>query len=293
MLADRFNLFISEWEDAPARLPAGVSAWAIGDVHGHLDHLNALLAAVETLIAEAPPGPRHLVMMGDYIDRGPANIGVLQRVAALRIPGVTVTRLLGNHEQFLDRFLNDETVEPDFVDFWAANGGLATLVDMGVYPGDIRRYGPLAVIDQVRATAPGSIRLALGELELSLRLGGYLFAHAGVHPLYPLDDAEQQRLTTIRQPFLDGEGWIHDFVVVHGHSIVGPDLERHRIAVDSGCYHTGVLTCVELREDRARFICATRDETLDGLLRIRGRRPLSSETWRAMAGLSWPRGSRS
>lgn len=284
MPSERFNLFISDWEDAPARLPAGMSAWAIGDVHGYLDHLNALLKVVETLVAQAPPGPRHLVMMGDYIDRGPANIGVLQRVAALRIPGVTVTCLLGNHEQYLDTLLNDKTMEPDFVDLWTANGGLATLVDMGVFPGDIRRYGPLAMIDQIRATAPASLRRALGELELTIRLGGYLFAHAGVHPLHPLDDADQQRFTTIRQPFLDGEGWIHDFAVVHGHSIVGPDVERHRIAVDSGCYHTGVLTCVELREDRARFICATRDENLGGLLKIRGRRPLSSETWRRMAG---------
>ena len=282
MTGEAFNIFISDWEAAPAQAPAGVSAWAIGDLHGHLDHLEALLTSVESLIAQAPPGPRHLVMMGDYVDRGPANIGALERVAALELPGVNVTRLIGNHEQFLQSFLNDPATDADFLHFWSDNGGLDTLGDLGLRPGDIDKFGATAVIDRIRETTPPGVKRALESLEITFRLGGYLFAHAGVHPLYPLEDAERQRFTTIRQPFLNGVGWIHDFAVVHGHSIVGPDIAPHRIAVDSGCFHTGVLTCVELRDDRARFICATQEPDLDGLLRIRGRRPLSKETWRKL-----------
>jgi serine/threonine protein phosphatase 1 len=277
-----FNIFISDWENAPAALPAGVSAWAIGDVHGHLGHLNALLGAVETRIAMAPPGPRHLIIMGDTIDRGPDSIAALERCASLTLPGVTVTRLLGNHEAFLDHFLRGEDADERFLVFWTDNGGLATLANLGVSNGDLRTREGRSIIQTVRATAPWTVRQALDGLEPSLRLGGYLFVHAGVHPLYPLDDTEHQRLTTIREPFLGGEGWMHDFVVVHGHSIVGPDILAHRIAVDSGAYYTGVLTCVELRGDQARFIVATRDRDLDGLLKIRGRRPLAGETWRRL-----------
>ena len=275
-----FNIFVSDWEDAPAALPAGVSAWAIGDVHGYLGHLKALLATVGTLITRAPPGPRHLIFVGDTIDRGPDSIGALELATSLTIPGVAVTALRGNHEEFLSRFLND--ADEDFLDFWSMNGGLTTLANLGVTLGDIRRRGAAAVIAEVRAQAPAGVRRALERLEIGLKLGGYVFVHAGVHPRHLLTDAENQRLTTMREPFLTGEGWMHDFAVVHGHSIVGPDIKPHRISVDSGAYNTGVLTCAELHGDKARFIAATPDDTLDALMKIRGRRPLSAETWRRL-----------
>jgi serine/threonine protein phosphatase 1 len=278
-----FNIFVSEWEDGPARLPPGLAAWAIGDVHGQLAHLDALLAAVRTLIDAAPPGPRHLVLMGDYIDRGPDNIAALERAGSLDIPGVAVTALRGNHEDYLDRFLNDASVGEDLVANWVVNGGDATLANLGVSEKDLRDRGAAAVARAVRAQPLPGVRRALARLEIALRLGGYLFVHAGVHPRYPLHDAVRQRPTTIREPFLAGEGWVHDFAVVHGHSIVGPDIAPHRIAVDSGAFWTGVLTCVELRDDRARFIAATRDDDLERLRRIPGRRPLSAERWRRLS----------
>jgi serine/threonine protein phosphatase 1 len=276
-----FNIFVSEWEDAPARLPPGVGAWAIGDVHGQLAHLDALLAACRTLITAGPAGPRHLILMGDYIDRGPDNIAALERAGSLEIPGVDVTVLRGNHEDYLDGFLNDDAVGEDFVDNWVLNGGDATLDNLGVSRGDLRDRGAAAVAEAVRTQPLAGVRRALARLEIALRLGGYLFVHAGVHPRLPLGDV-RQRLTTIREPFLSGEGWIHDFAVVHGHSIAGPDVAPHRIAVDSGAFWTGVLTCVELRDDQARFIAATRDDDLERLGRIPGRRPLSAERWRRL-----------
>jgi serine/threonine protein phosphatase 1 len=274
------RLFLSEWEDSPAWLPRGVSVWAIGDVHGHLAHLDALLSGVTRLMDAAPAAERHLITLGDYIDRGPANIATLLRVASLAPPGVEVTRLRGNHEEFLAKFLNEPDVGEGFLDFWMANGGLATLMNLGVSLDDLRRLGADAVIDRVRRTASKAVHDALSSLVLGRRLGGYLFVHAGIHPVNLAADGAHLKPTTIREPFLSAETWAHDFVVVHGHSIVGPDIEPHRIAVDSGCYYTGVLTCVELRDRRARFLCATRDESLDGLRKIRARRALSEETWR-------------
>jgi serine/threonine protein phosphatase 1 len=219
--------------------------------------------------------------MGDYIDRGPDNIAALKRTDALAIPGVSVTSLRGNHEDYLDRFLNDESVGAELVANWVANGGDATLANLGVSQDDLRDHGAAAVIRAVRSQPLPGVRRALDHLEPSLRLGGYLFVHAGIHPRLPLADI-RQRVTTIREPFLAGHGWIHDFAVVHGHSIVGPDIAPHRIAVDSGAFWTGVLTCVELRDDQARFIAATRDDDLERLRRIPGRRPLSAERWRRL-----------
>ena len=50
--------------------------FAVGDVHGCLPLLDALLAKVADHAAER----RHrLVFLGDYIDRGPASAGVPER----------------------------------------------------------------------------------------------------------------------------------------------------------------------------------------------------------------------
>ena len=280
---DAFNLFISDWEAAPASLPAGVAAWAIGDVHGHLGHLDALLVGVRRAMDDSPAGDRRLVLLGDYVDRGPDNLAVLERAASLQIPGVAVTALRGNHEEFLEEFLIGEHVGRDFVEFWAANGGLATLENLGFSLADIRRRGADGVVGEARSRTPARIRSALSSLEMHVRLGGYLFVHAGVRPDRPLPAVRDKAWTTIREPFLDPSSWVHDFAVVHGHSIVGPDIARHRISVDSGAFWTGVLTAVELRDDQARFIAATREEDVSMLGRISGRRPLSGESWRAYA----------
>jgi serine/threonine protein phosphatase 1 len=283
------HIFVSAWEPAPGRTPAETTVWAIGDVHGQLDLLEALLAAVEAQVAAAPPGPRHLVLLGDYIDRGPENIAALERAADVEIPGVTVTALRGNHEEMLGDFLSGDRIDWEFLDLWSANGGLRTLANLGVAPGDFRRMTASALTEAARRNTPANARRALGALKLSLRLGGYLFVHAGVHPRHALphpipETPGHHQLTTIREPFLTGRGWVHDFAVVHGHSIVGPDIAPHRIAVDSGAFMTGVLTCVELRNDMARFIAASRAPDLEALRRIPGRRPLSSERWRPLAG---------
>lgn len=60
----------------------------VGDVHGCLEELEELLAAVRPR-----PGDR-LVFLGDLLDRGPAPVEVLRRVRAL-----DAECLLGNHEE--------------------------------------------------------------------------------------------------------------------------------------------------------------------------------------------------
>lgn len=80
----------------------------IGDVHGELDALEALLAHIED---HAPT--RGLVFVGDLIDRGPNSPGVLRRVRALVDAG-RAQLVLGNHELNLLRM----DVEPKADNRW-------------------------------------------------------------------------------------------------------------------------------------------------------------------------------
>ena len=68
---------------------ADARAYAIGDIHGCLDLLDALLARIEEDSASRPPKRTWIVFLGDLIDRGPQSREVLEFVRDLqrRQPG--------------------------------------------------------------------------------------------------------------------------------------------------------------------------------------------------------------
>lgn len=109
--------------------------FVIGDIHGHLDKMMRLLryAGLANAQAEWRGGNAQLWFMGDFTDRGPDGIGVidfvmrLQRDAAQK--GGHVGALLGNHDVALlgAHFFRDyKTRGPGGTLYrdWVKNGGL-------------------------------------------------------------------------------------------------------------------------------------------------------------------------
>lgn len=68
----------------------------IGDVHGELEALLRLLHRLGVDVERAR-APRHLVFVGDLIDRGPDSVGVVEVVERLMQAGVASV-VAGNHE---------------------------------------------------------------------------------------------------------------------------------------------------------------------------------------------------
>lgn len=94
--------------------------FAIGDIHGDLAHLRALISRLPPL-----DGDDTLVFLGDYVDRGPKSMEVVRIVRALeRDVGCKVVCLRGNHEDGWLRVLARGW--PEFV-FPPDNGCLATM----------------------------------------------------------------------------------------------------------------------------------------------------------------------
>lgn len=93
--------------------------FAIGDLHGDLAALDALLARLPPLTADDT-----LVFLGDYVDRGPDAAGVIARVRALAAAGpARVVALRGNHEDAWLRVIDEGW--PEFL-LPVGNGCLAT-----------------------------------------------------------------------------------------------------------------------------------------------------------------------
>jgi len=69
----------------------------VGDVHGELEALKDLLHHLGYGKDGRHPEGRHLVFVGDLVDRGPDSLGVVRLVAKLMEKGVA-SCIVGNHE---------------------------------------------------------------------------------------------------------------------------------------------------------------------------------------------------
>ncbi|HZH27776.1 MAG TPA: metallophosphoesterase family protein [Azospirillaceae bacterium] len=238
---------------AAARIPAGQRIYAVGDVHGCDALLRDLFAAIAADAASAPEGTLcTIVMLGDYVDRGPASAAVLDRLSAGPPPGLGMVCLRGNHDDVMLRFLEDPEVGFD----WLRFGGLATLDSYGVRPTDaLPMHEKLAAARRdLSARLPARHRAFLRDLRLSLVVGDYLFVHAGIKPGVPLAEQKREHLLWIRDEFL-GSRADHGKVVVHGHTVVRePEVRPNRIGIDTGAFATGRLTALVLEADTRRFL---------------------------------------
>ncbi|MDQ2688624.1 MAG: serine/threonine protein phosphatase, partial [Armatimonadota bacterium] len=108
--------------------------YVIGDVHGQIETLTRLLQSAGLVGDDLAwtGGKATLWFVGDYVDRGPDGIGVIDLLMRLeaeaKSAGGGVQALLGNHDvMFLaaDRFRNQRPPGADvsLLDIWERNGG--------------------------------------------------------------------------------------------------------------------------------------------------------------------------
>lgn len=236
-----------------ATIPPGLRVYAVGDVHGRHDLLRPLLGWIAEDSERRGAADVHLVFLGDLIDRGPGSAQVLDLLAAGR--GIPAHRhvLRGNHEEMLLAIVDDEAAGAAD---WLRHGGVETLASYGI---DAAPFwdDPDALPAVLRgAIPPRQLALLRATLE-QVRIGDYLFVHAGIRPGVPLDAQQGRDLRWIRRPFLTSHA-DHGVVVVHGHTIVPEVTYRHnRIAIDTGAYRTGRLTALGL-EGEARWTLTSR-----------------------------------
>jgi serine/threonine protein phosphatase 1 len=237
----------------PARVPPGRRVYAVGDIHGRADLLIRLL---EDLSEDAKKGEYEgrpiLVFLGDYVDRGFQSKDVVNVLLSNLVSPFETYFLKGNHEQAMLQFLADPGIGPR----WAEYGGAETLVSYGVQPPRTRTSLEewMQASDELSGALPAEHLNFFKNLDLSVRIGDYVFVHAGVRPGVPLDQQSEQDLLWIREDFLTDRRAL-GAVIVHGHTpATKPYKDSRRIGLDTGAYLSGKLTAARFEHDTVEFI---------------------------------------
>ncbi|RYX81322.1 serine/threonine protein phosphatase [bacterium] len=229
--------------------------YAIGDIHGCFDLFSTLLSAIEADAASREPAITEIIVLGDFIDRGPGSAEVIAALQARQRRGL-LTVLKGNHEAALvAAWEGDRTA----LALWLDHGGEATLRSFGASQAELSEIDARRVYDTLRRYIPRATIRWLTSLPISRRIGPLLFVHAGIRPGVPIAEQAPDDMLWIRDEFTHCD-IDHGVVVVHGHTISDEVAIRHnRIGVDTGAFKTGRLSAIGL-EPGKRWVVGVQAE---------------------------------
>ena len=193
-----------------------------GDIHGCAEALDALIDVID------PVKDDRLIMLGDYVDRGPDSRTVIQQLLSLGARCQLVP-LLGNHEIMLLRAL--ESMEQ--LIFWLGYGGQQTVDSYGGDPHQI----PREHIDFMRGCLP------------HFETDTHIFVHANYQHDQPLDEQPEEKLLwshlnqSVPPPHYSGK----KAFVGHTPQVSGDILDLgYLVCIDTCCYGGGWLTAVDV-----------------------------------------------
>jgi serine/threonine protein phosphatase 1 len=227
------------------------AVYAIGDVHGCIDELLALERVVAR-DAETVPGRKLIIMLGDYVDRGPASAQVLDHLTEPPPAGFERICLTGNHEMVMLDYLEGRIGRAG----WLAMGAEPTLQSYGIDHARLRDIyqADRRIDDVIRAAVPAAHVAFLRSLPIMVESERFIFVHAGVRPELPLDRQTDRDLVFIREDFY-AQAHLLSRYVVHGHTPVGEARrEGMRVNIDTGAVFSGRLTALRIWRTKGRYL---------------------------------------
>lgn len=195
--------------------------YVIPDIHGHNDLLQMALAAI---YKQNPNRGSRVIFLGDYIDRGPDNLGVIKTV--MNPPeGWEFITLKGNHE---DMFY-------------------------GAYMREYSYYYDNNVVDEIRNSDWASVPMIAEwcrDLPLFYREGNNIFAHAWYNKT--LSESDQNPTEVLWSRFSDEVSFDDTLFLTHGHTPRrhGPVFAQGRLNLDCGAFKTDRLVIAEFQEGK-------------------------------------------
>ncbi len=196
----------------------------IGDIHGCLAALDALLDAIELTPDDT------LVTVGDYVDRGPDSRGVIERLIELD-QTMHLVPLMGNHEEMML-----DVVEGGAEPYgWLNHGGVQTMESYG-FSGDL-------------SVVPVSHREFMKKLAPYFENETHFVVHANYDPRLDLEEQPQDLLRWVKlTEYMPGPHFSGKQAIVgHTHDRQGQIFRSpHLVCIDTFCYGGQCLTALEL-----------------------------------------------
>jgi protein phosphatase len=224
----------------------------IGDVHGCLNELVALLRALgyvvtmedgtgnEPTYAVLPPAGRKAVFLGDLVDRGPDTPGVLRLVTSM-VRGGTGLCVPGNHDMKLVKALSGKNVQ--------VKHGLAESLEQLARESDAFRQDAADFLHKlVSHYVLDDGRLVVAHAGMKEKLQGRGSRRVRDFALYGETTGETDEFgLPIRH------NWAAEYrgqaTVVYGHTPVPePEWLNNTINIDTGCVFGGRLTALRYPE---------------------------------------------
>lgn len=206
----------------------------ISDIHGCIEQLNSLLDLVEFSSSRD-----QLILLGDYVDRGPKSRETMDKVIDL-VANHRALALRGNHDQRLVDLIrrNDTQIQTRFVE----HGGLQTVQSYCEYIGDEISNEQLQDARLYIEQHYHAHIEFLDSLPLYHEDEYHIYVHAGLNPHY-LNWREQPAydFMYIKNEFIRSKTRVDKKVVfghtraveIHGSSDIW--FQEDKIGIDGGC----------------------------------------------------------
>lgn len=211
----------------------------MGDIHGQYEKMVRVLE-----LCGYQAEVDRLILLGDYVDRGPDSRQVVSEVMDL-VKGGAIA-LYGNHEDLMCRGLKKRhsgKVDLDDLELWFANGGEVTL----------KSY-------RAHSTELDDHLVFFGQLPRWFEQQGYLFVHAGIRPGRELLKQSASDLIWIRDEYILGYQGVGDIVAGHTPTqylsryelfsnvtdFSKPVIRNHQFFIDTGAAWEGYLSVMDL-----------------------------------------------
>ncbi len=235
-------------------------SYAIGDIHGHLDKLQALHALIEVDRKAQGDPEAPVIHVGDLVDRGPDSRGVVDYLCTGLARGENWVVVRGNHDRMFRGFLtdadyHDPRLRTDLSWLNERLGGDKTLASYGVRGAGERFVHDLR--DEALLAVPAAHVAFLDALPNYYLRGGCLFVHAGILPGVDLRHQTEDDLLWIRKGFWE-DTRDHGALIVHGHTPVdGVTHYGNRLNLDTGAGYGDPMSAVVIEGQDVFVLTAT------------------------------------
>lgn len=190
--------------------------FVIGDIHGEISKLKALIGFIETIDPE-----RTLIFIGDYINKGENSKSTLDYLSNLK----SSIFLMGNHEYYYLEFLKNKS-----------------------YQHEILKYGEGSTFLDFNMTIPTILKKLylpyknfFDHLLPYYETEKYFISHAGINPIYLTEDLRtipHECFLNNRYNFIRLSEKINDKTFIFGHTgFAYPYVDSVKIGIDTAAVY--------------------------------------------------------